>query len=261
MLLRTGTALGIAALLLASLAAHAADATTTFLQTHYYLLSLGRVSTDIESIRRSAQSSGFSVLTYDGGTVQAFRADESVAIAESVLADERLLVVDDGRFLLRDGCERFAFSVRPSETGYELVIDPRQDLPISDTLGSVLVSLQSMGVVGNEASLGVRPYAKDDPKGPAPPAGARLDSTLFGLRVALDWFEHAAISRLTLVGLRVEVVAEIVASASLPAGFAAYAIEHGDRLVKLVLPIEQLLALAQSTEIAYVRPPYRPSVP
>ena len=261
-MLRSGTAIALAFLLLGTLSAGATDATTSFLQTHYYVLSLSQVAADVDSVRQTAQSSGFSVIVYDGDSAQAFRGDDPVgATAETVLSDERLLVVDSGRFLLRESGEGFTFSVRPSENGYELVVDPQQDLPMSDVLGSVLVALQSMGILGNEVDLNVQAYAKNDPKGPPPPAGVAIESTLYSLLVARDWFDYAATKGLTLVGLRVEIVAEIVPGASLAEPFASYVIEEVEGLAKLSLPIDQLLALARSSAVGYVRVPYHPSVP
>jgi hypothetical protein len=43
--------------------------------------------------------------------------------------------------------------------------------------------------------------------------------------------------------------------------FAVYVIEETDLLVKLLLPIDQLLTLAQSSSIGYVRMAYQPSIP
>ncbi len=262
MMLRTGTALALAALLLVSIAAHAADATAGFLQTHYYLLSLGHVAADTASIRQTAQSSGFSIIAYDANSVEAYRGGIAVATApESVLSDERLLVVDGGQFLLRASDDGFGYTVRPSESGYELVIDPQQDLAIGDVLGTVLISLQELGILGNQLSLAIDTYAKDDPKGPAPPDGIAIDSTLYGLRVARDWFGYATAKGLAMTGLRIEVIAEMLPGAALSAGFTAYVVEQAEGLVKLSLPVDRLLALAGAFEVAYLRPPYRPSVP
>ena len=262
MMLRSGITIALAVLLLGSLSAGAADATTSFLQTHYYLLSLGQVSADVDSVRQAAQSSGFSVIAYDGDSAQTFRGDDPAgATAESVLSDERLLIVDGGRFFLRESGEGFTFSVRPSENGYELVVDPQQDLPMSDVLGAVLVALQSMGILENEVNLNIQAHAKNDPKGPPPPAGVAIESTLYSLVIARDWFDFAATKALTLVGLRVEIVAEILPGASLVEPFASYVVEEVEGLTKLSLPIDLLLALARSSAVSYVRVPYHPSVP
>ena len=141
------------------------------------------------------------------------------------------------------------------------IVDPQQDLPIPVVLDPVLVSLRSMGILGDELSLNIQAYAKDDLKGPPPPTGAAIDSSLYGLLIARDWFGDAAAKGLTLVGLRVEVVAEILPGASLEEAFAPYVVEGSEGLAKLSLPIDLLLALARSSTVGYVRPPYHPSVP
>lgn len=259
---RRSTVIALAILLSGCLSAAAVEAATSFLKSHYYLLSLGQVATDVDSIRRAAQSSGFSVIAYDGDWAQAFRGDDSVGTAaEVVLSDERLLLIDSGRFLLRESGEGFTYSVRPSETGCELVVDPQRDLSMSDVLGSVLVALQSMGILGNEVNLDVQAYAKDDIKGPPPPSDIAIESTLYSLLLARDWYDYAATKSLTLVGLRVEIVAEILPGASLTEPFVAYVVDEVEGLAKLSLPIDQLLALARSSAVGYVRVPYHPSVP
>jgi len=261
MMRRISTVFVLAALLLAATAASAADAASEFLSTDYYILPFGRIAADIESIQQSAQSSGYSILTYNVDPLQALRDGVPVEPAASVLDDERLLVVDGDRFLLRAPGDGFSYTVRPSETGAELVIDPQRDLSMSDTLGSIIASLQSMGIVGEDLSLDIQSFVKDVVKGPAPPAGVPIDSDLYALRLARDWFATAAQKSLAMVGLRVEVVAELVPDTTLSTSFAPYVIEEADGLVKLSIPVEWLLPLAGSNEVAFVRPPYRPSVP
>ncbi len=257
---RTHAAFLLAALLMSLLSVGAAHATTSFLQTHYYLLSLGPIASDAESIQQAVQSSGYSVILYDGDTAQGYRGGDPIA-PEAVSTDAQLLIVDRERILLRGVGDGFAFTVRPSDPAYELVIDPLRDLAVSDVLGAVLGELQSLGVLGHEANLNIDSFRKDDPKGPPPPADVAIESTLYSLLIARDWFDYAASVGLTLSGLRVEVVAEIDAGASLDAAFTPYVIEEAEGLVKLSLPIDRLLALARSGGVSYVRTPYRPSVP
>lgn len=262
MTLRRGTAFALVVLLLGSLSGAAVDDATTFLQTHYYLLPFGRLPATADSVRQATQSAGFSVIVYDGDVANVYRGTDPIALApELVLSDPKLLLIDGARFLLREATDDFVYTLRPSEEGYELVIDPQRDLAMSEALGSVLASLQSMGIVGDELSLDVRDYVKDALKGPAPPQGTAIDSTLYGLLVARDWFDFAASKSLTLVGLRVEVVAELLPGAALESTLAVHVIEEAEGLAKLSLPIDQLLVLARSAAVGYVRPPYRPSIP
>jgi len=263
MTLRTPAAIVAIVLMLSAVSVVAADTATSFAEDQYYILSLGPLAAEVDSIRTTAQTAGFSVIAYDGNIPQAFRAglESPLDGANSVLSDERLLLVDGDRLFLRQIGEQFTFTVRRSETAYELVVDPHEDLPISDVLGTVLGILQPLGILGNEANVDIQAYAKDDLKGPAAPSDAAMESTLYGLRVARDWFAHAAAKQLELIGLRVEVVAEMVPDASLEATFEPYVVEDAIGLIKFSLPIDQLLPLARSAAVAYLRPPYRPSIP
>ena len=241
---------------------HGADVPTSFSSTHYYILSLGEMPIDLSILIQTTQSAGYSVIQYDGNTALVSRGSEAAAVdVGTALADESVLVVDSDRFYLRETSASYVFTVRPAEIGYELVINPSQELSINDTLASILIGLQQIGILGNEVNLEFASFAKADLKGPAAPAGVFIDSMLYGLTVAEDWFAYATAEGLTQVGLRVEIVAEKVPGGVLGAEFTDYAIEETDSLAKLLLPIDELLALAKSTSIGYVRTAYQPAVP
>ena len=241
---------------------HGADVPTTFSSTHYYIFPLGEMSVDLSTLMQTAQSAGYSVIQYDGDTASVYRGSEAATVdVETALADESVLVVDGDRFHLCETGESYAFTVRPAEVGYELVINPTQDLSFNDTLASVLMALQQIGILGNEVNLEFASFAKADLKGPAPPVGVAIESTLYGLTVAEDWFAYAPSIGLTQIGLRVEIVAEKVPGGVLDAEFVDYVVEEAESLVKLLLPIDKLLPLAKSSSIGYVRIAYQPAVP
>jgi len=151
--------------------------------------------------------------------------------------------------------------VRPGDGGYTLIIFPHRDLPQGETIFSLLGTLQKLGVIGAEVAMeGFRSFEKDAEKGPEPPAEAAIDSDLYGLTVAADWFSFASSLGLTRVGLRVEVVAEKLPGGAIPEEFQPYIIpgSETDQLAKLLLPIHRLVDLARSSFIGYVRPPYQP---
>lgn len=238
------------------------DVPTSFAPSHYYILSLGEMSVDLSALIQTTQSAGYSVIQYDDDTATVYRGGEAVDMdVATALADEYLLLVDGSRFYLREIGEAYAFTVRPAEVGYELVINPQQELSINDTLASVLMTLQQIGILGNEVNLEYASFAKADLKGPAAPAGVFIESTLYGLTVAEDWFAYAAVKGFTQVGLRVEIVAEKVPGGVLDAKFVDYVVEETESLAKLLLPIDELLPLARSTSIGYVRMAYQPTVP
>ena len=241
---------------------YGADVPTTFAASHYYILSLEEMSVDLSALIQTTQSAGYSLIQYDGDTATISRGGETVdADVATVLGDEYVLLVDGSRFYLREIGEAYTFTVRPAEVGYELVINPQQELSINDTLTSILMTLQQLGIPSIEVNLESSSFAKADLKGPAAPAGVFIESTLYGLTVAEDWFAHAAAKGLVQVGLRIEIIAEKVPGGVLDAEFADYVVEETESLVKLLLPIDELLTLAKSSSIGYVRIAYQPAVP
>jgi len=236
-----------------------------FAATHYYILAMGQVSVDMDGLAESLKARDFTVITFDGDIASVYRGAElagDVSI-QGALADEAVLVIDADRFLLRvaEAELNYTYTVRPAAGGYELVVNPTQDIAISDALASVLMSLQELGVLGNSVDLEYAAFAKNDLKGPAPPAGASIDSILYRLMVAEDWFAFAATQSLTMTGLRIDVVAELLPGGSLPETFAAFVREETEQLAKLLVPVDRLVALASAESIGYVRLPYQPAVP
>jgi len=245
-----------------ALSLQGADIPVNFTATHYHILSLGEIAVDLPTLIQSIQSSGHTVIQYDESEAFITRGDEAVDdLLATALSESIVLMVDNGRFHLREVGETYTYTVRPSELGYELVINPEQDLSVNDTLASVLVALQQLGILVSEVNLDFASFAKADLKGPATPEGALIDSTLYGLTVSDDWFAYSALKGLTQVGLRVEVVAEKVPGGVLSSLFADAVVEESDSLVKLLLPIDELLTLAKSSAIGYVRLAYQPSIP
>jgi len=230
-----------------------------FLATNYYLISIGTVDVPIASLIQTAQSTGYTVIVRSGAEVTSYRGDQPTDEDEAVLLDcDRLLYVDNGLYLLRVRGDDYDYTVRPGRDGtYTLVIVPHRDLPL-DTLTDVLAALQGMGVIGSEADMEFTAYPQQAEKSPAPPAGAAIDSRLYAVEIAPDWFSAAAAAGLTRVGLRVEVVAEKLPGGTIPEDFREYIETETDSLAKLLLPISRLVELAQSPGIGYLRPPYRP---
>ena len=249
-------------ILLAGVLAANAQPESQFLETNYYLVSLGQIGIGIEALADSAQTAGYPLIEYDGNVPTVFAGgDPTTQTVSEALDDEMVLMVDNDRFLLRRALPEYEYAVRPSELGYELVISPLQGVSISDTLTSILLSLQELGILGDAIDFDFATYAKDDLKGPPPPAEARIDSALYKLVIAEDWYAYAAANALDLTGLRVEVVAEKLPGGSIPEAFEPYVVEESDLLGKLLLPIDELVALASAESIGYVRTAYVPVAP
>jgi hypothetical protein len=229
------------------------------LKTDYYLLSIGTIDLPMPSLVQSAQGQGFAVIVRDGGTMSAYRGTRATQESEdALLGADSLLYVDGATFLLRVKGQTIDYTVRPGESGYALVLDPHEDLPLAQTVGTILGALQQLGIVGSEVDMTFTSFAKGLEKDPEPPAGVAIDSGLYALCVAPDWFATAKAKGFTRVGLRVEVVAEKLPGASLPEAYSPYVESETDALAKVLLPIEKLVDLAQSSGVGYVRPPYQP---
>ena len=235
---------------------------TRFVETDYYILSLGGLTADVPSVVAAAQTNGFTVIRYEGDFVTAYRGTTETAEAISDLQDsDKLLIVDNERIYMRVKESAYTYTLRPSASGYELVIAPQEALPIVETLTDTLNALQGMGLVGTEVDLGFQAFSKSDLKGPPPPEAARIDSDLYWLTVAEDWFAFATQKGFSLTGLRVEIVAEKLPGGGIPSEFSAYLLSETETAAKLLLPIDALVRLAESAGVGLVRPPYRPAAP
>jgi len=227
-----------------------------FAPTEYYLVSIGNAHVDVAQIESAARADGMPVVLVDGNNIT---TDGQDATIPELLNGDQLLVLDGDRVLLRATESGFAYTLRPAAGGYELVIEPTEQIDRMNTLVSVLTNLQASGVTGIDLSVdlsSIPSYNVSAVKGPAAPAGVSIDSDLYGLLVSSNWFAYAGSHQLTLVGLRVEVVAEKLPDGTVSEAFQPYITSDTDGLSKLLLPIEQLTALAQGEGVGYVRPAY-----
>lgn len=234
----------------------------SYSQSNYYVFPLEGTLVDIESLSHAAQAEGYVVVQYDGNSVVAYAGDQlSTQPVDVLLASDRLLVADGTRFLLRVVGEAFTYAVRPSSVGLELVFSPHEEQAMEGVF-SVLIALEQLGVIGSEADFGFfETFLKDALKGHPAPAGARIESDLFGLMIAEDWHTFAAAKGISLVGLRVEVVVELLPGSSIPTEYAAYVTSESESLAGLLLPIDQLVSLATSEGVGLVRQAYQPIAP
>jgi len=251
-----GTVLAIASV------AIALGQATAFSASNYYVFKLQGSAVDLNALSLSVQSDGFTVVQFEDGmgSVRSGGQLSTVSVADA-LSSSHLLVLDGSRFLFRAEEADYSYALRPAAPGLELVFSPMIDASY-DALLHVLFELQELGLIGAEVDFGSPDvYVRDVLKGPAPPAELRIDSDLYGLMVAEDWFSFASAKAISLTGLRVDVVAEIQPDALIPAQFFAYVVGESGALVELLLPIEQLAALAGSSEVALVRQAYQPVAP
>ena len=239
--------------------------TLQFVPSNYYLVPLGEINTDIQTLTQTALDRGLCVVVYQGNSATVYEDGVSSDLTpEAAYERLELLVVDANRFYLRLATQSASYAVRPSEEGVEIVLSPSEELDMGAALVSILTDLQELGVLGIDVSLDLSQivsFARSDLKGPPPPVGVGIESTLYSLVIAEDWFAYAAAQGLALTGLRVAVVAERLPGAALAESFQAFIDSETEQLSSLSLPIDLLLPLAKSLGVGYVRPPYRPAIP
>jgi len=227
----------------------------------YYLFSLGPSPADPSSLSQALEAEGYTIVEYaEDGSVARTENVPGGQTDSALLQAAHLLVVDGSRFLLRADCEEHEYTVRPAQNGLELVFSPKLDQGL-DRVVSVLFELQKLSVIGAEVDLQYRAFEKDALKGPQPPAEVRIESDLYQLTVAEDWFAFAASKGIERAGLRVRVVAELESGVVLQDPFAAYVSSASDSLARLLIPIEQLVLLASTEGVVLVRLPYEPVAP
>lgn len=233
------------------------------LPSQYYLFPVEGLEAGVQTVSEAVQTAGYVVIRFSGNSATALRgfvaAEGDVA---ALLREDHVLVVDGDRFVLRSKLPGITYSLRPAGNGTELVVSTSEETPVFEALAAIFGELQSLGILGMDIDLeAVQSFSAASLKGPATPAGVALDSVLYDLVVAEDWFAYASAKGIALVGLSIEVVAEKVAGAAFPEGFMPYVVSETERLTKLVLPIDRLVALAKESTIGYVRMPLSPVAP
>jgi hypothetical protein len=259
---RCGTAAAVVFSLVSALAAVGVTACSQadLVATQYYVSPLlGVAAIPLVTVTERAQSSGYATILRHGADVVAFRGGKRTDETEETLLGASSLLYVDGEFVLvRVTGPDLDYVVRPGELGYDLLLIPHHDLALGQSLPPVLTELQRLGVLGAGLNLAFTPFPQAPEKTPPAPQGARLDSLLYGLVLSDDWFSYSTKTGLARVGLRVEVVAEKVAGATLPEAYRTYVTEETEQLAKLLLPIHLLVGLASTEGVSYVRPPYQP---
>ncbi|MBN1859367.1 hypothetical protein JW848_09205 [Candidatus Bipolaricaulota bacterium] len=241
----------------------AACVPTVFVPEEYYVIPVGEIEIATSTSIESAKGLGYAILIAEADGLSAWRGDVETDDEEAVLLQEpRLLYVDGNSLLVSVQTTSYGFALRPSENGYELVVTPDETIDVGNALVEILVALSEIGVAPGSISLdGAKTFSANDLKGPPTPEGVALESSLYRLTISPDWFAAATTAAIERIGLRVSVIAEKVAGAPIPEPYRVFVAEETDQLVKLSLPIQDLVPLARSASITYVRLPYQPVVP
>jgi hypothetical protein len=232
----------------------------------YYCFAVGDLAVGVQTLSAAAAAQGYAVLSFSGSTVTILNGTGSPTdtIEQMLLSADRLLVIDGDRFYLRRDGAALSYAIRPASTGLELVVSPKAPIDLVEALTAVFVELQDVAIYGMDVDLGgYRTVVRNPFKGPAEPQdlAARLDYALYGLVVAEDWFAYASQTGLALLGLRIEVVVEKIPGASLAVDFRNQMVSETTDLASLIMPVDQLVSLARSAGVGYVRLPYVPVAP
>jgi hypothetical protein len=245
---------------LVSVLSFGASAQDLFLETEYYIISMGAIALDQAALIDTARSNGYTVVVRSADAMMAYRGGtESTDEEELLLEDRPLLYVDHADTLLAVAGTDYDFTLRPGANGYDLVLSPHVAVPVGATFGAALTQLYALGIIGSTVGVDAPlAFSKTALKGPRPPEGVPIDSDLYGLVVAEDWFLAAAMKGIPRVGLRVEVIAEKLEGAMMPPDYQPFLVEETTELARFLVPIHHLVGLAGSGAFQMVRPAYVP---
>lgn len=233
----------------------------------YYRLALPAISPEMTALVEAAKQAGFSVRIAEGTRVSYFLG--TTPCLDCTPENERTklsfpqLFIDGALFWLRAEESLARYNVRPAvNSGYELIIAPKSTISASAVLGEIGARLVQFRVLRdstlplNVEQLSVVPGVKP----PKPPDGVRLDSILYGLMLMPDWYDFAPQYRLELWGLRVRVIVELISpDAQLALGHnLIIEARSPSGLMRVLVPIHQLVQLGSDPAVKLVRPPFQP---
>ncbi len=236
---------------------------TVFAPDDYYVIPVGEIEIATAASIESAKQRDYAIVIQEAEGPATWRGATRTEEEESLFLQEPALMYVDGESLLvRVQTASYGFVLRPSEEGYELVVTPSETVEAGNTLVEILLELSEIGIAPGSISLSdAVQYSVTDLKGPPPPEGAALESSLYQLVIAADWFATASASGIQRTGLRVSVIAERVIGEAIPESYRVFVVEETEQLAELLLPIQHLVPLARSASVTYVRMPYQPIVP
>ncbi|MCL6642069.1 MAG: hypothetical protein K6T71_01930 [Candidatus Bipolaricaulota bacterium] len=235
----------------------------------FYRVALPSIGADLAKIIEAAKLAGFSVRIAQGSTVTYFLGTQPCLDCTPENERERLkfphLFVDGRLVWLRAEGLLSKYNLRPAQNeGYELIIAPATTVSASAILDEIGQRLVQLSVVSDPTlpltveELTVVPGVKP----PKPPEGVRLDSVLYALMLMPDWYEFAPQNTLELWGLRVRVIVEFVSPDAQVAPTHNLIIEarSPSGLMRVLVPIHQLVTLARDPAVKLVRPPAQPGL-
>ena len=235
----------------------------------FYRVAITSIESDLARIIELTKQAGFSVRIAQGTTVTYFLGTQPCLDCTPENEREKLvfphLFVDGDLLWLRAEGMLSQYNVRPAQTdSYELIVAPKTTVSASAILDEIGQRLAKLAIVSNP----VLPLAVEEltvvpgVKPPKPPEGVHLDSVLYALMLMPDWYEFAPQNKLELWGLRVRVIVELVSPEAQLAPTHNIIVEarSPSGLMRVLVPIHQLVRLASDPAVKLVRPPYQPGL-
>lgn len=217
---------------------------------------------DISTIAARAQGLGFWIRVEQGTNVTylhgAMLCSTCTSENEENFFSFPQLYLDDGLFLVRLDEPRYRLNIRPSaeQLGmYEVIVGPKAELKRTDAEQEALGWLQRLGIA-QTASLSFAELVPQEK--PQPPEGLRLDSPLYALALAPDWHDYARVRGLSLFGMRIRVIVKLASPSIVPQGYHLIEEARSKNLMRVLVPVSELIRLASDPAARFVRLPYTP---
>jgi len=241
-----------------------AEAGTTASPGSWYRAVFALPQPDISAIAARAQQLGFWIRVQYGPQVAYFHGGELCSEcqpeAEASFFEFPQLYLDGELFLARLDEPRYRLIIRPSAElagMYELLISPKVELALSELESEAYGWLDRLAIQPGSSLSFTELVPQEKPR---PPEGVRLDSLLYALVVAPDWHDFAEARGLELSGLRIRVIVELAEPGVVPhpQGYHLWEEARSGELMRVLVPVSELLRLAQDPAVEFVRLPYRP---
>lgn len=228
----------------------------------FYKATISLPQPDISTITARAQGLGFWIRVEQGSNVAYLHGAELCGSCtpanEASFFSLPQLYLDGELFLVRLDEDCYRMGVRPSPElrgAYEVIVRPKVSMGRSAVEREALGWLQQLGIV-QTASLEFTELVPQEK--PEPPAGLRLDSLLYALTVAPDWHDFARERGIALFGLRIRVVVELVNPQVVPQGYHLVEEARAQNLIRVLVPVSELVRLSRDPAVKFVRLPYEP---
>ncbi|MCR4404120.1 MAG: hypothetical protein NUW06_02305 [Candidatus Acetothermia bacterium] len=229
---------------------------------NFYKATISLPQPDISTIAARAQGLGFWIRLQQGLEVMYLHGTELCSFCapagEESFFGFPQLYLDGELFLVRLDEDCYRLGIRPSPElrgAYEVIVRPKVNLDLTVIEQEAAGWLQQLGIV-QTPSLQFVELAP--PEKPQPPAGARLESVLYALAIAADWHDFARERGISLFGLRIKVIVELVNPEVTPQGYHLLEEARAGELMRVQVPVSELVRLSTDPAVRFVRLPYEP---